>query len=114
MKTQLNLMRSIYGKESAAPHGACLAGILRSRGCAPRRGASPRAIAPLAPPAPHKLQMREASLRTPKHPSDAQRPHIKAVPLLLGTPWAGLMLKRRRQGGCLKTSIFAFFILVSY
>jgi len=53
MKTELNLMRSIYGKESAAPRGACLAGILRSRGCAPRCGASPRAIAPSAPPAPN-------------------------------------------------------------
>jgi hypothetical protein len=52
MKMELNLMRSIYGKASAAPRGACLAGILRSRGCAPRCGASPRAIAPSAPPAP--------------------------------------------------------------
>ena len=53
MKTELNLMRSISGKESAAPRGACWAGILRSRGCAPRCGASPRAIAPMAPPAPN-------------------------------------------------------------
>jgi hypothetical protein len=53
MKMELNLMRSIYGKESAAPRGACLTGILRSRGCAPRYGASPRAIAPSAPPAPN-------------------------------------------------------------
>jgi hypothetical protein len=52
MKTELNLMRSIYDKESDAPCGACLAGILHSRGCAPRCGASPRAIAPSAPPAP--------------------------------------------------------------
>jgi hypothetical protein len=50
---ELNLMRGIYGKESAAPPGACLTGILRSRGCAPRCGASPRAIAPSAPPAPN-------------------------------------------------------------
>ena len=48
----LNLMRSIYGKGSAAPRGACLADIPQSRGCAPRCGASPRAIAPSAPPAP--------------------------------------------------------------
>jgi hypothetical protein len=52
MKIELNLMRGIYGRESAAPPGACLTGILRSRGCAPRCGASPRAIAPSAPPAP--------------------------------------------------------------
>jgi hypothetical protein len=52
-KMELNLMRSIYGKESAAPRGACLAGIPRSRGCAPRCGASPRAIALSAPPAPN-------------------------------------------------------------
>jgi hypothetical protein len=54
MSYGINLMRSIYGKESAAPRGACLAGILRSRGCAPRCGASPGAdIAPAAPPAPN-------------------------------------------------------------
>jgi hypothetical protein len=53
MKTELNLMRNIYGKESAAPRGACLAGILRSRGCALLRSAPPRAIAPAAPPAPN-------------------------------------------------------------
>src|SRR5512145_420730 len=52
MKMELNLMRSTYGKESAAPCRACLTGILRPRGCAPRCGASPRAIVPLAPPAP--------------------------------------------------------------
>ena len=51
MKTELNLMKSIYGAESAAPCGACFAGILHSRGCAPHCGASPRAIAPAAPPA---------------------------------------------------------------
>jgi hypothetical protein len=54
MKTELNLMRSIYGEESAAPRGACFAGILPSRGCAPRCGASPRAIVPSAPPAPNE------------------------------------------------------------
>jgi hypothetical protein len=47
------MMRSIYGKESAAPPAACLTGILCSRGCAPHCGASPRAIAPAAPLAPN-------------------------------------------------------------
>ena len=51
MKTELNLMIGIYGEESAAPRGACLAGILHSRGCASLCDASPRAIAPSAPPA---------------------------------------------------------------
>ena len=69
MKTELNLMRNIYGKESAAPRGACLVGILHSRGCAPRCGASPRAIAPAAPPAP------DADVQTPAEPL---APNIKA------------------------------------
>jgi hypothetical protein len=52
-EAELNLMRSIYGKESVAARRARLAGIQRSRGGAPRCGASPQAIAPSAPPAPN-------------------------------------------------------------
>ena len=81
MKTELNLIRNIYGKESAAPRGACLAGILRSRGCAPRCGASPRAIAPAAPPAPRINAQTptapDANAQTPTAPdANAQTPAV--------------------------------------
>jgi hypothetical protein len=51
--TELNLMR--IGQRIGRPLRACLAGILHSRGCAPRCGASPRAIVPVAPQAPAQI-----------------------------------------------------------